>query len=51
MYVHAYDFDFFLQLGRLSQLADLELAAVLLEHVLAVVFPELLGGVLACHAL
>lgn len=40
-----------LQLGRLSQLPDLELGPVLLEHVLAVVLPELLGRVLACHAL
>ncbi len=40
-----------LQLGRLSQLADLEFAAVLLEHVLAVVLPELFRGILAGHAL
>lgn len=42
---------FFLQLGRLGELADLELGAVLLEDVLAVVLPELLGGVPAGHAL
>lgn len=40
-----------LQLGRLSQLADLELGPVLLEDVFAVILPELLGRVLACHAL
>lgn len=43
--------SFFLQLGRLSQLADLEPSAVLLEDVLGVVFPELLGCVLAGYAL
>lgn len=40
-----------LKLGLLLERADLELGAVLLEHALAVVLPELLGGVLAGHAL
>lgn len=40
-----------LELGLLLERADLELGAVLLEHALAVVLPELLGGVLAGHAL
>ena len=40
-----------LKLGLLLEGADLELGAVLLKHALAVVLPELLGGVLAGHAL
>ena len=40
-----------LKLGGLLDGADLEAGAVLLEHALAVVLPELLGGVLAGHAL
>ena len=40
-----------LELGGVLDGADLEAGAVLLEHALAVVLPELLGGVLAGHAL
>jgi hypothetical protein len=40
-----------LKLGLLLERADLELGAVLLEHALAMVLPELLGRVLAGHAL
>lgn len=40
-----------LKLSLLLERPDLELGPVLLEHALAVVLPELLGGVLAGHAL
>ena len=40
-----------LKLSLLLERPDLELRPVLLEHALAVVLPELLGGVLAGHAL
>ena len=39
------------KLGGILDGADLEAGAVLREHALAVVLPELLGGVLAGHAL
>ena len=41
----------FLQLGLLSHRPDLQLRRVLLQHTLVVVFPELLGGVLAGDSL
>lgn len=42
---------FSLQLGILANRANLELFAVLLQHVLAVIFPESLAGILAGEAL
>lgn len=39
------------QLSGLGQVANLQLGAVLLEHAVAVVLPELLRRVLAAHAL
>lgn len=39
------------QLSSILNCADLQLRSVLLQHRLVVVFPELLGGVLACDPL
>jgi len=43
--------EFKLELGLSLDLANLQLGSVLLEDVLAVVLPELLGGILAGDAL
>jgi hypothetical protein len=40
-----------LQLSGVLDSSDLKLGSVLLKHIRVVVFPELLGGVLACDAL